>query len=80
MEYDSLELTIDVHPLAQRSGKVLQGGDCGYCCIAGIFQLPTILSAYEFLEAAMPENTGHKSRSSLSTYRTKLILEAKCHN
>jgi hypothetical protein len=71
------ETVIDVHPLPQSSGKVMDGGDCGYCCLAGIFRLPTILSAYEFLEDAMPEDGGHKRRASMCQYRTKLLMDAK---
>lgn len=80
MDYDSLEITIDVHPLAQKSGRVLQGGDCGYCCIAGIFKLPTILSAYEKVESHMPEEGGHKRRSFMDFYRVKLLLESLGHD
>jgi hypothetical protein len=71
------EVVIEVHPLPQKSGKVMDGGDCGYCCIAGIFQLPTILSAYEFMEDAMPKDGGHERRDSMTFYRLKLLMQAR---
>ena len=66
---------IDIDPLPQSSGHVLDGGDCGFCCLAGLLGLPSILSAYELLESKMPDNDW-KRRSSLCINRLGLFLAA----
>ena len=68
-------IEIDVDPLPQSSGHVLDGGDCGFCCLAGILGLPSILAAYELLESRMP-NDDWKKRSSLCINRLELFLKA----
>jgi len=68
-------VTVDVDPLPQSSGKVLEGGDCGLCCIAGIFRLESIEAAYEYLEKRMPEEGGWKRRASLDAVRRRFLFE-----
>jgi hypothetical protein len=73
---DNVEYVVDVDPLPQSSGHVLDGGDCAYCCIAGIFGLPTILSAYELVESHMPEEGGWRTRCSMSVHRNEMFFES----
>lgn len=69
------ERVIDVRPMPQDTGKVLEGGDCGYCCIAGIFDLVSIQAAYEFREAATANaEGGWARRSAMDPYRWKYLL------
>jgi hypothetical protein len=63
----------DIRPLMQTTGRVLPGGDCGFCCIAGIFGLPSIASAYEFVESKLPES--HKARDSMNAWKMKTFLK-----
>jgi hypothetical protein len=66
---------VDIDPLPQSSGHVLDGGDCGFCCLAGILGLKSILEAYEILESHMPGDDW-KKRSSLCINRLGMFLEA----
>ena len=66
---------IDVDPLPQSSGHVMDGGDCGFCCLAGILGLPSILAAYELLESHMPGDDW-KRRSSLCINRLGMLLDS----
>jgi hypothetical protein len=68
------EFIVDVHPIPQSSGHVLDGGDCGYCCIAGLFNLPSIISAYEFVEKRM--KNGWERRQSMCAWRWEFLLES----
>jgi len=72
--HEEFEVVHEVHSLPQSSGRVMDGGDCGFCCLAGILSLPTILSAYEFLESIITEDW--KCRDSMSIYRCKYFLLA----
>jgi hypothetical protein len=76
---EEIKVVIDVKPLPQSSGKVMDGGDCGYCCIGGMFGTGSILAAYELVEDKMPEDGGWKNRESITSYRIKLFLEAMGH-
>jgi hypothetical protein len=40
----------------QPSPAIMDGGDCGYCCIAAAFNLPSVLAAYELVERTIEEN------------------------
>jgi len=68
------EFVVDVHPLSQSTGHVMNGGDCGYCCVAGLFQLPSIISAYEFVEKRM--KNGWESRQSMCAWRWEFLLDS----
>ncbi|CAK0748255.1 hypothetical protein CCP1ISM_20017 [Azospirillaceae bacterium] len=68
------EFVVDVHPISQSSGHVLDGGDCGYCCVAGLFNLPSIISAYEFVEKRM--KSGWERRQSMCAWRWEFLLES----
>lgn len=67
--------TIDVFPIPQKDGRVMDGGDCGYCCLAGVFGYESTLAAYEAMEDAMPEGGGWKERSSMDPFRIKMFFE-----
>ena len=55
----------------------MKGGDCGHCCLGGIFGFKTILETYEDVESRMPEEGGWKRRESMTAYRLKMYLIEK---
>jgi hypothetical protein len=68
------EFVVDVHPLSQSAGHVMDGGDCGYCCVAGIFNLPSIINAYEFVEKRM--KNGWERRQNMHAWRWEQLLKS----
>ena len=64
---------VPVSPVMQSTGRVMDGGDCGYCCLAGILGV-SIERAYEVVEMRMLE--GWKSRQNMNVWRWKLLLRS----
>lgn len=69
------ELTYDAFPLPQSSGSILPGGDCGYCCAAGVFGIPSLQLAYEFVEQRLPAEGGWRTRANMTASRWKLLMQ-----
>lgn len=63
--------TVECRPLLQSTGRVLEGGDCGYCCVAGVFGFPTILAAYEDVERLTGEPRAQMYAFKLHRYLEK---------
>ena len=67
-------IEVPVVALPQSSGSVMPGGDCGYCCLAGLLGLPSIKEAYEITESRMPD--GWSNRASMCAWRWQFLLRS----
>ena len=68
------EHAVLVAPVPQSSGYVLAGGDCGYCCLAGILET-SIQEAYVIVETRMPGGDWEQ-RASMCAWRWQFFLRS----
>mgnify|MGYP001469470245 CR=1 FL=1 len=78
MKFEDMDLEVfttetGVHVVPQISPKVLSGGDCGYCCLAGLLGV-SVPVAYEITESRMPK--GFEGRASMCAWRWRFLLQS----